>query len=548
MFRTARLWMSAGSLLGGVVLTSASALASDPPPLADQLVQLGRQAIDQKRPADARGFFQKALEVNPSSTPAREALAAIDGEIRLARQDPPAPAPAPTPAAEPNQAEQPKSTATLEDSDQLKRVMVQQATADVRERLQKAREATNRGDAQTALDILRVGLHSIQANDQVPEGIRGALAREIQTQIQATTRREEELELQLAETQRVQSSLAQRQRLLDQLAVNQQTVNALMVQFDAAMAQGRYNVLLNIGTGDINNLYAPFIEARDRALAARALEPFNPAPWLGINYAQYIAFYAQEIAFEELKEFRYMLTLQDVTRASVPFPDTIVIQYPDPDLFREITEKRSQRYEQVSLEARDPKTVAIQSALDRPVSMPFANETPLDDVLKYIKTATTSTEHPDGIPIYVDPIGLQESEKTLTSPVTMNLEGVPLKQTLRLILRQLDLTYSVKDGFMTITSTTSENQQTEIRVYPVADLAIIPLTLLGGGGGGMMGGGMGGMGGGMGGMGGGMGGMGGGMGGMGGGMGGMGGGMGGGFRSMPATPPQDVPFAEKKSN
>jgi hypothetical protein len=42
--------------------------------------------------------------------------------------------------------------------------------------------------------------------------------------------------------------------------------------------------------------------------------------------------------------------------------------------------------------------------------------------------------------------------------------------------------------------------------------------------------------------------MGGGMGGMGGGMGGMGGGMGGGFRSMPATPPQDVPFAEKKSN
>ncbi len=136
----------------------------------------------------------------------------------------------------------------------------------------------------------------------------------------------------------------------------------------------------------------------------------------------------------------------------------------------------------------------------------------------------------------------------MTSPVTIDLNGVSLKTTLRLILRQLGLTYTVKDGLMTITSETSIDQPTEIRVYPVADLAIIPLSLMGGGGGGGMGGGMGGMGGGMGGMGGGMGGMGGGMGGMGGGMGGMGGGMGG-MRSLPVQDPSlDSPYLEKKSN
>src|SRR4029077_9527700 len=144
-------------------------------------------------------------------------------------------------------------------------------------------------------------------------------------------------------------------------------------------------------------------------------------------------------------------------------------------------------------------------------------------------------------------VGLQEAEKTMQSPVTLDLEGVPLKNTLRLMLKQLGLTYTVKDGLMTITSETSEDQPTEIRVYPVADLAIIPLSLMGAGGGGMGGrGGM--MGGGMGGMGGGMGGMGGGMGGMGGGMGGMGGGMG-----MMSVPPDDpnAPasgYLEKKSN
>ncbi len=204
--------------------------------------------------------------------------------------------------------------------------------------------------------------------------------------------------------------------------------------------------------------------------------------------------------------------MQDVTRASVPFPDNQFIEYPDADWWRYISEKRIKRWGRaVDLFDRDPKTRQILEKLDEPISMSFANETPLDDVLKYIKQATTTPTFA-GIPIYVDPLGLQEAERSLNSTVQIDLEGVPLKTTLRLILKQLGLTYTVKDGYMMITSEESEDKQTEIRVYPVADLAIIPMSLMMGGGGGM-GGGMGGMGGGM----------------MGGGMGGMGGGMGGGM-------------------
>ncbi len=173
----------------------------------------------------------------------------------------------------------------------------------------------------------------------------------------------------------------------------------------------------------------------------------------------------------------------------------------------------SERAEHLRLEAAaEQRTRAIDvfqhNKLDEPISMSFANETPLDDVLKYIKQATTTPTF-SGIPIYVDPLGLQEAERSLNSTVTMDLEGVPLKTTLKLMLKQLGLAYTVKDGFLMVTSEDSEDQQTEIRVYSVADLAIIPISLMMGGGG--MGGGMGGMGGGMGGMGGGMGGMGGGM-------------------------------------
>ena len=43
--------------------------------------------------------------------------------------------------------------------------------------------------------------------------------------------------------------------------------------------------------------------------------------------------------------------------------------------------------------------------------MSFENETPLEDVLKYVKQAHQGPAFPDGIPIYVDPIGLQEAEQ-----------------------------------------------------------------------------------------------------------------------------------------
>jgi hypothetical protein len=90
--------------------------------------------------------------------------------------------------------------------------------------------------------------------------------------------------------------------------------------------------------------------------------------------------------------------------------------------------------------------------LQQPVSMPFAQETPLEDVIKYIKSSTQSDDLPQGIPIYVDPAGLQEAEQTTQSPVTLELEGFPLATTLDLLLKQLDLKYHVRpDGLVVIT-------------------------------------------------------------------------------------------------
>jgi hypothetical protein len=93
----------------------------------------------------------------------------------------------------------------------------------------------------------------------------------------------------------------------------------------------------------------------------------------------------------------------------------------------------------------------VHNALERPVPMRFPRDTPLEDVLHYVRAATRAADG-TGIPIYVDPIGLQEVERSMSSTVQIDVEGVALRTSLRLCLDQLFLTYRIRDGLILITS------------------------------------------------------------------------------------------------
>jgi RNA polymerase sigma factor (sigma-70 family) len=97
----------------------------------------------------------------------------------------------------------------------------------------------------------------------------------------------------------------------------------------------------------------------------------------------------------------------------------------------------------------DPRSRALVARLEEPIPMHFPTETPLEEVVKYIRQATAGPDG-EGIPIYVDPWGLQMQEKTMKSPITIDLAGVPLRRTLKLIADQIDMGYGIKDGVVTI--------------------------------------------------------------------------------------------------
>jgi hypothetical protein len=87
--------------------------------------------------------------------------------------------------------------------------------------------------------------------------------------------------------------------------------------------------------------------------------------------------------------------------------------------------------------------------------MHFNEPTPLENLLKHVRSATSRVDG-EGIPIFVDPIGLQEVEQSMTSTVRLYRDDLPLKTSLHYCLRQLDLNYRVTGGFLKITSADDE--------------------------------------------------------------------------------------------
>jgi hypothetical protein len=120
----------------------------------------------------------------------------------------------------------------------------------------------------------------------------------------------------------------------------------------------------------------------------------------------------------------------------------------------------------------------ILECLAQPVPVSFPKELTLEELLKHLKRATSTPTYA-GIPICVDPLGLQEAEKTMASTVKLAPGRLPLNTTLRISLAELDLAYEVRDGWLVVTSSEAEIQRTFSGIELLTDSANIPFWLSG---------------------------------------------------------------------
>ena len=104
--------------------------------------------------------------------------------------------------------------------------------------------------------------------------------------------------------------------------------------------------------------------------------------------------------------------------------------------------------------------------------MTYADGAALQEVLKEAKLHSTGrADFKFGIPIYVDPVGLQEAGKSLVSTVKRppSAEKLTLGEHLRHVLDPLGLGYVVKEGFLMITSTESLDTETGDQADPYVE-------------------------------------------------------------------------------
>jgi type II secretory pathway component GspD/PulD (secretin) len=113
---------------------------------------------------------------------------------------------------------------------------------------------------------------------------------------------------------------------------------------------------------------------------------------------------------------------------------------------------------------RNEREREIERVLKTPVTLNFTDQ-PLRAVIEDLRVFK-------GINIWVDESALQEDSISLDRPVSVKLENISLQSALNLLLRNVHLTYVIKDEVLQIT-THSRARGAQVRaMYPVHDLVL----------------------------------------------------------------------------
>jgi hypothetical protein len=118
----------------------------------------------------------------------------------------------------------------------------------------------------------------------------------------------------------------------------------------------------------------------------------------------------------------------------------------------------------------------IFRALERKVPVRFT-DVALGEFLNYIRE-TTKDRDGRGIPVYIDPVGIQEYEKTLDAKITIDLIGSLLKRNLDAAMSQLEVKYAVRDGLLLIAVPREEELTIYFDPYQVVSACLLALIAM----------------------------------------------------------------------
>jgi len=330
--------------------------------------------------------------------------------------------------------------------------------AEVEQALQLARKSM-RQDPSGVVQRLKFLLDSVQNAPELGPELRGRLTAQVEAALRRAQRQAVDKDVRDVMRAQGEATRNERTRIQAALEQDQQKMSQLMDRFASLVVEGEYRYAADVLAPEIAPINAPGA----RRLSRVAIHTAGTAGSLRDQYAA-----------RDARHLGYRDAMYQVDKSAVPFSDEPPIVYPDAEIWEDLTLRRKQ-YAAVDLAKQGSKEQRINRELQENTELEFI-ETPLGEAFDFLKDMHK-------IEIQIDTGALEDVGIDIDTPITRNLKGISLRSALRLILRDLDLTYMIRDEVLLITTPEVADTHLAVKVYPVGDLVlpIMDARTLGGG-------------------------------------------------------------------
>jgi hypothetical protein len=293
---------------------------------------------------------------------------------------------------------------------------------------------------------LKMLLHQVQAAGDLEPAQRDALRQRLETAVREAARREADFERRQLRVHEAHAAAQDRDRVAADLERREQRVKQLVERFDSLLAEARYG-LAEVVANQLENDARPITASVQQNV--RLASATRDALSAKINRQQGV-----------------VRALEQVELAGVVMPGDEPIVYPQAERWQELTARRA-KYARTELSQPTPAEAKLAKALAEPTNFEFV-ETSLADVVDYLKDL-------HGIEIQFDQKALETVGVELDTPITRRLSGISLRSALRLLLGALDLTYTIQNEVLLITTPEEASHRLITKVYPVGEL-VLPIS------------------------------------------------------------------------
>jgi type II secretory pathway component GspD/PulD (secretin)/tetratricopeptide (TPR) repeat protein len=311
---------------------------------------------------------------------------------------------------------------------------------------QQADDMFRAGDATGALDALQefLGRLTLQVGggQMNPDQV-GLIRGQVETHLKRLKTLKAQQDFEAEQTHSKTGTEDVRTRMAMEHQAKMKQVSELMKKFTSAYEAAHYD------------------EAEMAALHAKELDPENPIITAAVQMAKTRDRVRENKELKDAKEKMVYGGLKDGEDPG-PFADGKNPEVFSPD-FKERTKKRTALTD-ILIGTKTRAEQEIERKLNGHVSLRFENK-PLGEVLKDLQDTQL-------VNIVADKQAMQESLININEPISQQLENIPLKSALNLILRDAKLTYVIRDDVIYVTTEKYSKGKLVSKVYQVTDLVI----------------------------------------------------------------------------